>query len=174
LLALPMLALLLTTGRTCVHLLYKDDPQFEGAVDVLRWMNWGVFLRVLAWPLGFWLLARGSSRAVVLIEGTSAVLMGLLAWWLISLRGLEGAGLAFLLGYAAYFGLVLVVARWRAGVWLDPFTLAMAGLAGGALWAAEAGAAALGGGWYALLPVALVAALCFGLYLRLLRRETPA
>jgi PST family polysaccharide transporter len=174
LLALPLLALLLTTGRTCVHLLYKDDPQFEGAVAVLRWMNWGVFLRVLAWPLGFWLLARGSAFAVVLIEGASAVLMGLLAWWLISLRGLEGSGLAFLFGYAAYLGLVLGVARWRAGAWLDAFTLAMAVLAGGALWAAEAVTSALGGGWAALLPVGLIAAVCLGLYLRALRRETPA
>ena len=174
LLALPMLALLLTMGRTCVHLLYKDDPQFEGAVAVLRWMNWGVFLRVVAWPLGFWLQARGSSLLVVLIEGTSAVLMGLLAWWLISLRGLEGAGLAFLLGYLAYLVLVLLVARWRAGVWLDAFTWAMAGLAGAALWAAEAVTAALGGGWSALLPVGVIAALCLGLYLRLLRRETSA
>jgi antigen flippase len=173
LLALPMLALLLTMGRTCVHFLYKDDPQFEGAILVLRWMNWGVLLRVLAWPLGFWLLARGSARAVVLIEGGSSLLMAGFAWWLISVRGLEGAGFAFLVGYGAYFLLVLAVARWRAGAWLGASTLGAAMLAAAGLWAAEAVTTALGGGWYALWPVGLIAVVCLGLYRRILRRGTP-
>ena len=174
LLALPLLALLLTMGRTCIHLLYKDDPQFEGAVAVLRWMNWGVFLRVVSWPLGFWLLARGSSLAVVVVEGAAAAVMGILPWWLIADRGLEGAGLAFFLGYVAYLVLMLLISRRRAGAWLDGFTLLMGGLAAGALWAAEAITAALGGGWTALLPVAAISAACLGLYFRALGRETPA
>jgi antigen flippase len=174
LLALPLLALLLTMGRTCIHLLYKDDPQFDGAIVVLRWMNWGVFLRVVAWPLGFWLLARGSALAVVVVEGAAAALMGILPWWLIGGSGLEGAGQAFFLGYVAYLVLMLLISRRRAGAWLDPFTLAMAGLSAAALWAADAATDALGGGWAALWPVGLIGATCLGLYLRALRRETAA
>ena len=75
--------------------------------------------------------------------------------------------------YGAYFLLVLAVARWRAGAWLGASTLGAAMLAAAGLWAAEAVTAALGGGWYAVWPVSLIAVVCLGLYRRILRRGTP-
>ena len=30
-------------------------------------MAWGVFLRLFAWPLAFWLLGRGSTRALLIL-----------------------------------------------------------------------------------------------------------
>lgn len=174
LLALPLLALLLTMGRTCIHLLYKDDPQFDGAVLVLGWMIWGVFLRVLAWPMGFWLLARGSAWAVIVVEGIASLIMGLLPWVFIARHGLVGAGMAFFYGYLSYLALMLLIARRRAGVWLDGFTLAVSLLGVGVLWLSGLVADWLGGGWTGLVPVAVVSLVCAGLYLRALGREaTP-
>ena len=175
LLALPLLVLLLVMGRTCIHLLYKDDPGFDGAVLVLGWMIWGVFLRVVSWPMGFWLLARGSALAVIVVEGVACLITGLLPWVFITSHGLVGAGMAFFYGYLSYLGLMLLIARRRAGVWLDGFTLAVSLLGAGVLWLSPLVADLLGGGWSGLVPVAIVSLVCAGLYFRALGQEaTPA
>ncbi len=171
LLALPLLALLLVMGRLCIHFLYKDDPQFDGAIEVLGWMIWGVFLRVVSWPMGFWLLARGSSFAVVLVEGIAALTMGILPWFFVAHYGLAGAGMAFFAGYLAYLVLMLGISRRRAGVWLDRFTLLISLAGAGALGLAKLAAAGLGGGWYGLIPVGAIALVCGGIYVRVLARE---
>jgi antigen flippase len=171
LLALPLLALLLTMGRTCIHLLYKDDPQFDGAVLVLGWMIWGVYLRVVSWPMGFWLLARGSSWAVIVVEGVASLVMGVLPWCFIGRHGLTGAGMAFFYGYLSYLGLMLLISRRRAGRWIDTFTLGVSAAAGGTLWLAAFVAEWLGGGWAGLAPVALVSLVCGWIYFRALGAE---
>ncbi|GBL43805.1 hypothetical protein EMGBD4_13040 [Verrucomicrobiota bacterium] len=158
-------------GRECIHLLYKDDPQFDGAIEVLGWMIWGVFLRVVSWPMGFWLLARGSSFAVVLVEGIAALTMGILPWFFVPHYGLAGAGMAFFAGYLAYLVLMLGISRRRAGVLLDRFTLLISLAGAGALWLAKLAAAGLGGGWYGLIPVGAIAFVCGGIYVRVLARE---
>lgn len=173
LLALPLLALLLTMGRTCIHWLYKDDPQFDGAVLVLGWMIWGVYLRVVSWPMGFWLLARGSSLAVIVVEGVASLVMGVLPWCFIAEHGLVGAGMAFFYGYLSYLGLMLLISRRRAGRWLDGFTLMISLVAAGVLWGAAFVADRLGGGWAALAPVALVSAACGWIYFRAVVAERP-
>jgi len=174
LLALPLLTLLLAMGRTCIHLLYKDDPMFDGAVLVLGWMIWGVFLRVVSWPMGFWLLARGSSFAVIVVEGVAALVMGALPWCFIASHGLVGAGMAFFYGYLAYLGLMLLISRRRAGAWLDGFTMLVSLLGAGVLWLAGVVATWLGGGWYGLVPVAVVTMVCAALYFRALGGERSA
>jgi hypothetical protein len=112
---------------------------------------------------------------VIVVEGVASLIMGLLPWVFISSHGLVGAGMAFFYGYLSYLGLMLLIARRRAGVWLDGFTLAVSLLGAGVLWLSGLVAAWLGGGWSGLVPAAVVSLVCAGLYLRVLGQEaTPA
>jgi PST family polysaccharide transporter len=137
-LGVPLLALLLAVGGPVLSLLYAKD--FAPALPLLSWMVWGVFLRLISWPLGYWLLARGSSRAVIFVEGLSSTLMTALPLWLLPRLGLVGAAVSFAVGYVAYTAILLVIARRRSGSWLSMRTAAGAGLSifvlGATQWAA--------------------------------------
>ncbi|MFN5805086.1 MAG: polysaccharide biosynthesis C-terminal domain-containing protein [Opitutia bacterium] len=134
-LGVPLLALLLAGGGPVLSLLYAKD--FEPALPLLSWMVWGVFLRLISWPLGYWLLARGSSRAVIFVEGLSSALMTALPFWLLPRMGLVGAAVSFALGYVAYTVILLVMARRRSGSWLSLRTAVGAGLSSLALAATQ-------------------------------------
>jgi PST family polysaccharide transporter len=170
LLALPLLAALLTMGRVCIHWLYTAD-QFEPAIPLLTWMVWGVFFRLVSWPMGFWLQARGSNRTVIVVELISNLILGLLPWVLIGPLGLVGAAIAFAAGYVAYAVLMLVVMRWRTGHWIGARTWAWVGLAGLALAVAQWSVASAVGDFWGLIPTGILGLLCAGIYYRTMRRE---
>lgn len=170
LLALPLLAALLTMGRVCIHWLYTAD-QFEPAIPLLTWMVWGVFFRLVSWPMGFWLQARGSNRSVLAVELVSNLILGLLPWVLIGPLGLVGAALAFAAGYVAYAVLMALVMRWRTGHWIGARTWAWVGLAGLALAVAQWSVASAVGDFWGLIPTGILGLLCAGIYYRTMRRE---
>jgi PST family polysaccharide transporter len=170
LLALPLLAALLTMGRVCIHWLYTAD-QFEPAIPLLTWMVWGVFFRLVSWPMGFWLQARGSNRTVLVVELISNLILGLLPWVLIGPLGLVGAAIAFAAGYVAYAVLMALVMRWRTGHWIGARTWAWAGVAGLALAAAQWSVQSAVGDFWGLIPTGILGLLCAGIYYRTMRRE---
>jgi PST family polysaccharide transporter len=170
LLALPLLAALLTMGRVCIHWLYTAD-QFEPAIPLLSWMVWGVFFRLISWPMGFWLQARGSNRSVLIVELISNLILGLLPLALIGTFGLSGAAIAFAAGYVAYAVLMTLVMRWRTGYWIGARTWVLAGLAGAALAVAQWSVASAEGDFWGLIPTGILGLLCAGIYYRTMRRE---
>jgi PST family polysaccharide transporter len=169
LLALPILVGLITMGQLGIRLLYAE--KFEPAGPLLDWMIWGVFLRLLGWPLGYWLVARGSMRTVVLAEVSSNLLMALLPFILLPLFGLIGAAIGYLVGYAAYASTMLVIAYRRCGCWLRPRTLARFLGAAGLLFASQWFASVVPGVNWGVLPTCLVAWGCFYVYRRALSSE---
>ena len=171
LLALPLLAALLTMGRVCIHWLYTAD-QFEPAIPLLTWMVWGVFFRLVSWPMGFWLQARGSTRAVLVVELISNLILGLLPLVLVQPLGLLGTAVAFAAGYVAYAVLMAVVMRWRTGHWVGRRTWAWAGLAGLALAVAQYSVSGAAGDYWGLLPTGILGLICAGIYYLTMRRET--
>jgi PST family polysaccharide transporter len=173
LLALPLLAALLTMGRVCIHWLYTAD-QFEPAIPLLTWMVWGVFFRLVSWPMGFWLQARGSNRTVIVVELISNLILGLLPWVLVGPFGLQGAAIAFAAGYVAYAVLMSVVMRWRTGHWVGLRTWVWAGVAGLALLAAQMSVRAADGDFWGLLPTGLLGVVCAVIYYRSVRSERHA
>ncbi len=173
LLALPLLAALLTMGRVCIHWLYTAD-QFDPAIPLLAWMVWGVFFRLISWPMGFWLQARGSSRSVLIVELISNLILGLLPLVLIGPLGLSGAAIAFAAGYVAYAVLMALVMRWRTGHWIGARTWAWAVLAGAALAAAQWSVTSAEGDFWGLIPTGILGLLCAGIYYRTMRREAQA
>ena len=120
-LGVPLLSLLLSAGSPMMSLLYAKG--FEPALTLLDWMVWGVFLRLISWPLGYWLLARGSSKAVIAVEGLGGAVMTALPLIFLPMFGLVGAAIAYAVGYLVHAAVLLVMARRRSGSWLSGRTM---------------------------------------------------
>jgi PST family polysaccharide transporter len=164
LLALPIFIGLVTMNRLGIALLYAD--KFEPAAPLLSWMIWGVFVRLLGWPLGYWLLARGSMLTVVVVEATSNLVMAMLPILLLPVLGLTGTAIGYFVGYSAYTIAMLAVARRRSGSWLSSRTLLWFGGATILLLGAQGFAALTQGGYWGVLPTGLVSLGCFLVYRR--------
>ena len=115
-LGLPALVILVGAGGFCLHLLYAQT--FDAALPVLTWMTWGILFRLLSWPMTYWLMARGSSKAVILAEGFSCTCSVVLPLFTVPSFGLAGAGIAFFLGHAIYAVALLAISRRRSGGWI--------------------------------------------------------
>jgi PST family polysaccharide transporter len=163
----PLIVVLLSLGGVCVRLLYAEG--FAAAEPLLGWMAWGVFVRLLAWPLAFWLLARGSSRTMMIIEGCTALLMTALAVVLLRSFGLVGCAMGFAYGQVIYAGLLLLVARRRSGAWVSGRTLGWVLLCAMLCLAAQGFAALNLAGPWPYLPACLSALMAGYLYIRLIR-----
>jgi PST family polysaccharide transporter len=169
LLALPILTLLLSMGEVGVRILY--DERFDRAIPLLSWMIWGVFIRLLAWPLGYWMLARGSVQTVVVVESTCNLAMALLPLALVPEFGVEGAAYAFSISYVMYACVMLAVSKARSGAWITFKTLSWFGI--GTLWLAsvQLGSKLGGGGWWGIIPTLTISGLCTYVYRREVRQE---
>ncbi len=93
LLAAPGILATLTFAPLIVQIFYSAG--FTPAYDVLRWQILGIFLRVVSWPIGYVLLAKGKGNIFFWTELTSNVVHVALIWLGVSFFGLEGAGMAF-------------------------------------------------------------------------------
>jgi PST family polysaccharide transporter len=108
LLAAPVVVALLGLAPLLITLLYSAE--FGSAVGLLRWFVMGCFLRVIAWPMGFVLLAKGSKywflSSEILFNAFHIIFILLGISWL----GLEGAAVAFFLMYVLYVFAVRFIA----------------------------------------------------------------
>ncbi len=93
LLAGPGVLATMTLAPLVISILYSRE--FLGAVDLLRWLCLGVSLRVISWPLGFILVAKGDRVRFFASEVGWTFAYLSLAWFLIPTVGLEGAGAPF-------------------------------------------------------------------------------
>jgi antigen flippase len=120
LMALP--GLLGTLAFAPLIMVFFYTTQFLGAAELLPWMVLGVFGRVLSWPMGFILLAKGASRWVLVVETVFAAFQTALLFWMVDRHGLVGAAQAFAGAYALHILIMLWVARavigftWSSGV----------------------------------------------------------
>jgi enterobacterial common antigen flippase len=100
----------LTLAPLVIDLFYS--LRFGPAAEVLRWLCLGMMLRVIAWPMGFILVAKGKANLFFWTELLSNVLHVLLIWAGVLFFGLQGTGIAFFSLYVLYtVGIYLVVAR---------------------------------------------------------------
>lgn len=118
LLAVPGVLATLVLTPWIIQVFYAGG--FEPAVVVLQWQILGVLGRVISWPIGFILLARGLSRTYMLSEILANGFHALLVALLLPLLGLEGTGMAFVgcyLWVTIFVGIVCVREtgfRWSA------------------------------------------------------------
>ena len=172
LLALPLISLLLTMGRLCIQLLYANN--FDAAIPLLSWMVWGVFLRLISWPMGYWMLARGSSASVILAEVIGNSILAAMPIVLMPIYGLLGAAIGFFASYVCYTIIMMVLAYRRSGRWLGCQTLGWFLAAAVILALAQWTAGRIGGLYGGLTPLLLVTAGCAGVYFHAMKEgENP-
>lgn len=123
LLALPGLAAMMIFAPLVIHLFYASS--FAAAVPILRWCILGILGRVLSWPLGFVMLAKGKGKLFLITEVFACVLHLVGVFVFIHLWGLKGAGIAFMALYVIYTALMVLVMRMLVGATWTRHTLDM-------------------------------------------------
>lgn len=113
LLALPLLAAMMVFAPLIIQIFYAES--FSAAVPVLRWCLFGALGRVLSWPLGFVMMAKGKGRLFFVTELLKVSVHVAAVYSLSLLFGLEGAGVAFMTMYLFYTVQVLFVAHFLIG-----------------------------------------------------------
>jgi O-antigen/teichoic acid export membrane protein len=103
----------LTVAPLVIALFYS--AKFAGAVSLLRWICLGMTLRVVAWPMGFIVIAKGAQRTFFWTEVLAFVVHVGLAWYLTARLGLDGAGAAFFGLYVWHGLLIYVIVRRMSG-----------------------------------------------------------
>ncbi len=93
LLAGPGLVATLTLAPVVMTFFYSSE--FREAVDILRWICLGMMLRIVAWPIGFIILAKSAKGIFFSVEVAAAVVHVGLAWLFVGTFGIAGAGIAF-------------------------------------------------------------------------------
>jgi PST family polysaccharide transporter len=101
---------------------------FQQGVGLLRWICLGMTLRVMAWPLGFIVVAKGQQQTFFWTEvAATAVHVGL-AWLLVPVFGVTGAGMSFFGLYIWHTALIYAIVRSSAGFRWSHTTLRIAGV----------------------------------------------
>lgn len=103
----------LTLAPWVVALLYSG--KFADATDMLRWICLGMALRVVTWPLGYILVAKGKHNLFVAADLIWTLTNILLTWLCVRWFGLVGAGIAFFAAYIAHFFIVYPMCRKASG-----------------------------------------------------------
>jgi antigen flippase len=109
LVASPGILLVFALGPLLLHALYSAE--FLPAFDILRWQVLGTFLRVISWPLGYIILAKGKGDWFFWSElVTNLVYIGCIGVG-IKLIGVAGIGAAFFVMYVFHTVLMIALAR---------------------------------------------------------------
>lgn len=113
LLAGPGVIATLTFAPLVIALFYS--AKFAAAVEVLRWISLGVMLRVITWPMGFIIVAKGRSGLFFCTELAWTIFTITFTWLGVKSIGLTGAGIAFFSAYIFHGLLVYPIVRRIAG-----------------------------------------------------------
>ncbi len=113
LIAGPGVLATLTLAPLVIFLFYS--AKFGEAVPVLRWISLGASLQVVSWPMGFIIIAKARQNLFLLSELLWAIAAIALAWTCVKWWGLNGAGIAFFLAYAAHWIIVYPITRRLSG-----------------------------------------------------------
>ena len=113
LLAGPGVMATITFAPIVIGLFYT--AKFAAAVEPLRWICLGMALRVIAWPMGFVILAKGAQAILIWTEAAATVVHVGLAFVLVAYFGLKGATMAFFGLYIWHGLLVYAVVRRLSG-----------------------------------------------------------
>jgi enterobacterial common antigen flippase len=99
----------LTFAPWIVTLLYASN--FQPATEVLRWICLGMALRVITWPLGYILVAKGAHWMFISTDLAWTIVNLGLTWICVREFGLDGAGIAFFGSYVFHWALVYTLSR---------------------------------------------------------------
>lgn len=109
LLAGPVFLAMLTLAPWVLILLYSSD--FVPAAQILRWQILGDVLKVISWPIGFIIVAKGASKTFLLFESVVMLIFYTLTWFGLDYFGVESTGISFFLMYLIYLPMVYLWAK---------------------------------------------------------------
>lgn len=113
LLAGPGVLATLVFAPLVISLFYSAE--FQAAIDVLRWICLGIALRVITWPMGYIIVAKGEQNLFFWAEVAWTVVNVGLSWICINSFGLNGAGIAFFGSYVFHAILIYPIVRYLSG-----------------------------------------------------------
>ena len=113
LLAAPGVLATLALAPWVIQFFYSS--KFHVAGEILCWQVAGMFLRVLSWPMGFIILAKGRAAMLFWTDLLAYSVYVALGWFGLKLFGLVGTGMAFLGLYIFHWCMILVVVRRISG-----------------------------------------------------------
>ena len=172
LLGVPFIVAMLTLGELIISLLYADA--FDAAIPLLSWMTWGVLARLVAWPLGFWMMARRSPRAFMIVEGAACLLSLGLPVMFMNLMGLVGTAVGFFWSAILYAVMLVCLLCRGTGMSLGAGTVKAVLLATLAVYACQWLGALSDHLYFGIVPSTMAAVGCFGCYRRIITKEHEA
>lgn len=113
LVAAPIIVGMLSFVNLVVVLLYSAE--FTDTVRILHWVLAGTLLKVIAWPLGFIILAKGRGLVFVGSELSSLAMLVLPIFLLWDKVGIEITGIAYLFAYLCCIIIVAGITRVISG-----------------------------------------------------------
>ena len=116
LLALPGVLATLAFAPWVIHFFYSS--KFDVAGQILCWQVAGMFLRVLSWPMGFIVLAKGRAAVLFWTDLAAYSTYVALGWFGLKLFGLPGTGMAFLGLYIFHWCMIFAIVRQDVGLLL--------------------------------------------------------
>jgi len=121
LLTVPLIVIMISFIDWLVPIFYSKA--FDTTASILSWQLAGDFFKVLSWPLGFILLAKGKGTIFLCTEVSWNILFCSFSYFGWNFFGIEITGIAFLLAYFIYLLIVYVVVvnvarfQWSPRVW---------------------------------------------------------
>lgn len=113
LLAAPGIVATLVFAPVVIELFYSS--RFDGAIPIVRWFCLGMILRVVAWPMGFIILAKGWQVIFLWTEVAAALVHVGLAFFLVPRFGPAAAGAAFFGLYVWHSLVIYLLVRSLSG-----------------------------------------------------------
>lgn len=113
LLAGPGIIATLVFAPMLMTLFYSQE--FIGGAELLQWICMGMALRIVSWPMGFIIVAKGHRTLIVTTEFAWMVVNLLLTWVLVERYGLTGIGIAFFGSYVFHALMNYAIVKWLSG-----------------------------------------------------------
>lgn len=113
LLAVPGLVAMLAFAPTVIRVLYTAE--FAQSAELLKWFVLGCLGRVISWPMGFTILAKGKGSLFAGLETFAYALHIVLIWIGLLTFGLLGVSVAFFALYIIYTVVVWITVNHLTG-----------------------------------------------------------
>jgi O-antigen/teichoic acid export membrane protein len=105
----PLIILLLSFSKIIITIFYSG--KFVTAIPVLEWQLVGSFVKVIVWPIGYIILAKGKSLLFILNELLWYLIYMLFIYFFWDKWGIESTGIAFLVSYIVYIVTTFVIVK---------------------------------------------------------------
>jgi O-antigen/teichoic acid export membrane protein len=124
--ATPLIAMVMLFLPAFIRLVFTDT--FAPAIDILRWQLLGDIFKIIGWVFAFLILAVAPAHSYLIIEGIGGGLILLFSIFGISIFGLQGIGIAYLVSYFLYACITVYLSITVVKMKINKINLALASL----------------------------------------------